>query len=321
MRSSTCGQIDGFSAWSAPPSVAGEPPSSPRSSTGTTTDRSNSLADGGWTISTFRCGERKRATSSTGRTVADRPIRRAGLGSSSSSRSRETARWAPRFVPATACTSSRITVSIPARASRAEEVSIRNSDSGVVIRMSGGLVTMERRSAGGVSPDRIPTRTSGSGSPSRTDSWRIPVSGERRLRSTSTARALSGDTYSTRQRFFASAGGGTAASRSSEARNAARVLPEPVGATTSTSLPSPMARQAPSCAAVGALKAPANQLRVAGENESSAEPTMSPSCTPPLTTAGDGVRRGRSAGRAGGGPHVCAEGVRWGRGGGATGAR
>ncbi|CAM5309403.1 hypothetical protein SGRI78S_01035 [Streptomyces griseus subsp. griseus] len=276
MRSSTCGQIEGLSAWPDSPSVAGEPPSSPRSSTGTTTERSNSFVDRGWTISTLRCGDRNRATSSTGRTVADRPIRRAGRASSSSSRSRERARWAPRFVPATACTSSRITVSTPASASRAEDVSIRNSDSGVVIRMSGGRVTMERRSAGGVSPDRMPTRTSGSGRPRRTDSWRMPVSGERRLRSTSTARALSGDTYSTRQRFLASAGGGSAASRSSEARNAASVLPEPVGATTSTSLPSPMARQAPSCAAVGALKAPANQLRVAGENASSADPVMSP---------------------------------------------
>ena len=37
-----------------------------------------------------------------------------------------------------------------------------------------------------------------------------------------------------------------------------------------------MARQAPSCAAVGASKAAANQLRVAGENESSAEPAMTP---------------------------------------------
>ncbi|GAA3042087.1 hypothetical protein GCM10020000_21230 [Streptomyces olivoverticillatus] len=34
-------------------------------------------------------------------------------------------------------------------ASRAAEVSIRNSDSGVVIRMSGGRVTSARRSAAG----------------------------------------------------------------------------------------------------------------------------------------------------------------------------
>lgn len=165
---------------------------------------------------------------------------------------------------------------MPASASRVEEVSIRNSDSGVVIRMSGGLVARERRSAAGVSPERMPTRTSGSGSPSRTDSCRIPVSGLRRLRSTSTARALSGDTYNTRQRIFGSAGGGEDASRSSAARNAASVLPEPVGATTSTSEPSPMACQAPSCAAVGALKAPVNQLRVAGEKESSAVLAMPP---------------------------------------------
>lgn len=70
----------------------------------------------------------------------------------------------------TACTSSTITVSTPASASRVEEVSMRNRDSGVVIRMSGGFVAIERRSAGGVSPERIPTRTSGSGRPSRTDS-------------------------------------------------------------------------------------------------------------------------------------------------------
>ncbi len=83
---------------------------------------------------------RKRATSSTGRTVADRPIRCAGgVSSSSSSRSSESARWAPRLVPATACTSSTITVSTPRSDSRACEVSIRNSDSGVVIRMSGGV--------------------------------------------------------------------------------------------------------------------------------------------------------------------------------------
>ncbi len=55
MRSSTCGQIDGRSAPSLP-SATGEPPSSPRSSTGTTTDRSNSLPDSGWTISTLRAG-------------------------------------------------------------------------------------------------------------------------------------------------------------------------------------------------------------------------------------------------------------------------
>src|SRR6266536_908229 len=71
-----------------------------------------------------------------------------------------------------------------------------------------------------------------------------------------------------RRRLSAGTGGATA-SRSSAARNAASVLPEPVGATTSASLPAPMARQAPSCAAVGAAKALSNQVRVSGEKPAS----------------------------------------------------
>ena len=66
---------------------------------------------------------------------------------SASSRSRETSRWAPRLVPARACTSSTITVRTDRRRSRAAEVSIKNSDSGVVIKMSGGRVMRVRRSA------------------------------------------------------------------------------------------------------------------------------------------------------------------------------
>ncbi len=90
------------------------------------------------------------AAAEEARDLLDRPNRRGqadALGgrpvarrSSSSSRSRDRARWAPRLVPATACTSSTITVSTPRSDSRAWEVSIRNSDSGVVIRMSGGVV-------------------------------------------------------------------------------------------------------------------------------------------------------------------------------------
>ncbi len=300
IRSSTCGQIDGRSAPSLP-SATGEPPSSPRSSTGTTTDRSNSLPESGWTISTLPRGARNRATSSTGRTVADRPMRRAGFGSSSSSRSRVSARWAPRLVPATACTSSRMTVSMPVSASRVADVSIRNRDSGVVIRMSGGRVDRARRSAAGVSPERMPTLTSGSGRPRRTDSWRMPVRGLRRLRSTSTARALSGETYRTRQRFLGSAGGGVEASWSRAARKAASVLPEPVGATTSTSEPSEMACHAPAWAAVGAEKAPVNQPRVAGEKPSRArcaELTMDPSCTRALTIGLSWTDAGRNSGTA-----------------------
>ncbi len=48
--------------------------------------------------------------------------------------------------------------------------------------------------AGGVSPERTPTLICGAGTPRRSATREIPVNGVRRLRSTSTASALSGDT-------------------------------------------------------------------------------------------------------------------------------
>ena len=127
-RSSRAGQIEARrSAPAALPPSAPSPPGPPpvgspsiaMSSTGTTTLTSIVFCAGGWTTSTSRVPPRNRATSSTGRTVADSPIRRAGRGSRASRRSRLRARWAPRLVAATACTSSRITVSTPRRLSRA----------------------------------------------------------------------------------------------------------------------------------------------------------------------------------------------------------
>src|SRR3954464_4177350 len=50
------------------------------SSTGTTTLRSHSFVDGGATTSTGVVPPRNRATSSSGRTVAERPMRWAGSG-------------------------------------------------------------------------------------------------------------------------------------------------------------------------------------------------------------------------------------------------
>ncbi len=163
------------------------------SAIGTTTSRSHSLVDGGCTTVTGRPPARNRATSSTGRTVAESPTRWAGRSSRASRRSRLSARWAPRLVPATACTSSRITVSTPASDSRALEVSRRNRDSGVVISTSLGRRAKSRRSAGEVSPERTATLTSGGSRPSRAAAWPMPTSGERRLRSTSTARAFIGE--------------------------------------------------------------------------------------------------------------------------------
>jgi len=91
----------------------------------------------------------------------------------------------------------------------------------------------------------------------------MPASGARRLRSTSTASALSGDTYSTRQRWFF-AGAGVNISRSRHQRNALRVLPLPVGARISVDSPRAIAGQPSTCGRVGSSNAPANQPRVAG---------------------------------------------------------
>ena len=91
-------------------------PSSRMSSTGTTTWRSSSLRV---PASTSRIG---RAAGDEAADLLERPLRRgerrcAGRArpTSRSSRSTESARCAPRFVPATACTSSRISVSTRAQ--------------------------------------------------------------------------------------------------------------------------------------------------------------------------------------------------------------
>ena len=80
------------------------------------------------------------------------------------------------------------------RASRACDVRSRNSDSGRGDQDVRGMLANRRRSSAGVSPVRTETSTTGSGRPIRWAAPRIPTSGERRLRSMSTARAFSGET-------------------------------------------------------------------------------------------------------------------------------
>ncbi|CAM3902131.1 hypothetical protein ISCU110981_19520 [Isoptericola cucumis] len=174
---------------------------SDRSGTGTTTSIAHRLVDGGCTTTTsrppspgVRCPPRNAETASTGRTVADSPMRWAGRSSIASRRSRLRARCAPRLVPATAWISSTTTVSTPASPARACDVRTRKRDSGVVTSTSGGRVAKARRSDGGVSPVRAPTVISSTGTSSRAAACRIPASGERRLRCTSAASALSGET-------------------------------------------------------------------------------------------------------------------------------
>ena len=128
IRSSTCGQIEALACSPDPGPrswAAGVEGSSVMSGTGTVTWTSQDLVEVGATTRTGWMPPRNRATSSFGSTVAESPMRWAGVCSSASSRSRETARCAPRLVPATACTSSTITVSTPASVARACEVSMR----------------------------------------------------------------------------------------------------------------------------------------------------------------------------------------------------
>ena len=123
---STCGQMDPCPAVpGGEVTSVGVEPGSARSATGTRTVSANRLSDSGATTVTGRSPARKRATSSGGRTVADRPMRCTGAVVSCSSLSRLRARWAPRLVPVTAWISSTMTVSTSVRVSRAAEVSSR----------------------------------------------------------------------------------------------------------------------------------------------------------------------------------------------------
>jgi len=135
--------------------------------------------------------------------------------------------------------------------------------------MSGGWFAKRARSRAGVSPVRMPTWMSALRSPRAPAAREMPCSGARRLRSTSWTSALSGETYSTRRACSGSAGRGSVISRSRHQRNAARVLPLPVGAQMSVCSPRAMAGQPCACAAVGASKAERNQSRVAGWNGAS----------------------------------------------------
>lgn len=78
-------------------------------------------------------------------------------------------------------------------------------------------------------------------------------------------------------------------------RNAESVFPDPVGATTSACFPAEMASHAPTCAGVGALKAPRNQSWVAGVKRSSTS-LIPPSSYSALTLTLDD---GRGPGHAG----------------------
>jgi hypothetical protein len=85
----------------------------------------------------------------------------------------------------------------------------------------------------------------------------MPASGARRLRSTSTASALSGEIYSTRQRCSLS-GVGSNIRRLSDHKNAVSVLPLPVGARISVDSPREIAGHPRFCGAVGSANTALN---------------------------------------------------------------
>jgi len=104
------------------------------------------------------------ARSEIGRWVADRPIRCGRASAARSSRSSVSVRWEPRLSRAAAWISSTITVSTVRSTARLfAAVTIRYSDSGVVIRKFGGRRTIIARSLLVVSPVRTATVSSGAG--------------------------------------------------------------------------------------------------------------------------------------------------------------
>ena len=175
----------------------------------------------------------------------------------------------PRFVAATEWISSTMTHRTYRSVSRACDVSMRYSDSGVVMQMSGGRVTSRRRSAALVSPVRTPTVGKCTSMPRRSAAKLMPRSGARRFLSTSTASARSGERYSTRVRS-ARAGSSSLMIRSMAHRNAARVLPEPVGAAMRQCWPAAMVCHPATWHSVGAANVVANHSAVGVENALSA---------------------------------------------------
>ena len=141
----------------------------------------------------------------------------------------------------------------PANSSCARPVSIRYSDSGVVIRMSGGSRSIAWRSllrrVAGADGDR----DLGPDPAQRRAQVAVDVVGERLQRR---------DVDEPDLLLLARAG--SVASRSIPYRNAASVLPEPVGALIRTCSPEAIAGHACSWAGVGAANASANHWRVVG---------------------------------------------------------
>ena len=117
-----------------------------------------------------------------------------------------------------------------------------------------------------VSPVRTPVRISGIGVPSVSARALISSRGVARFFWTSLDRALSGETYTTWVVSGRSPASPSRTRSSMHVRNAAKVLPEPVGAAMRVCVPWAIAGQPWAWASVGAANLPLNQARTIGWN-------------------------------------------------------
>ena len=137
------------------------------------------------------------------------------------------------------------------------------------MRMSAASRPKRARSSAGVSPVRIAISGTVIVRLCARATAAMPSSGARRLRSTSTASALSGEMYKTRHRD-GKGGAGENITRLRHQRNAASVLPLPVGASMRVDSPRAIAGQPSCCGVVGEGNVLANHSVTAGWNISRA---------------------------------------------------
>ena len=130
-------------------------------------------------------------------------------------------------------------------------VSRMNSDSGVVTRMCGASLRILCRSAAGVSPVRTAVLIGASDRPRSAASSAISASGRSRFFCTSFDSALSGETYRIWVSFASVLSRAARTRPSRQIRNAASVLPDPVGAEIRTLRPVRISRQPAICGSVG----------------------------------------------------------------------
>ena len=131
------------------------------------------------------------------------------------------------------------------------EVNRMYSDSGVVIRMCGGLLAMLCRWEALVSPVLSPTRISGAWTPLSSALAVISASGPARFLSMSLDSAFSGETYTICVTSSSPESSPSRIRSSMHFRNAASVLPEPVGAEISVCFPCAIDSQPRAWASVG----------------------------------------------------------------------